>query len=174
MSTRRRHLSFLPVVNEGHFWLYIINHDTKIIEYYNTLPNTPAGTTQDAVLELYGTGGHAAPIASLLRRAQLLWPEKESPDVPEAGAELVSDALRWFFNVYVSPGYKFVRAVDRRVQENLIDCGVFVCAYAYHRAVSGLSQEAVAEGVRQSHMDAFRFLVFAAASRVPGMADQDM
>lgn len=160
-SPRRRHLTCIPVIHSGHFWLYVIDHDHRVLEYYNTIPGVPEGNVADALQELAaGSGGHVSPITSLLRRAQCMWPEEGVITVDDVGAEAVTAALLWFLAVYVGPGYSLERVVDRRVQNNTIDCGVFTCAYAYLRTVCGFNRIVLGHAVSQNDIAEIRRFIF--------------
>lgn len=160
-SPRRRHLSCIPVVHAGHFWLYVIDHDQRVLEYYNTIPNYPEGSVADALEDLQvGSGGHVSPIMSLLRRAQCMWPDEGAFGVEEVGADVVTAALLWFLSVYVAPGYRLERVVDRAVQTNSTDCGVFTCAYGYLRTVCGFDRGLLGHSVSQKDIEEIRRFVF--------------
>ena len=104
-------LIVVPVVRDGHFWLYILNVLAGTLEFYDSLSGAAAVTD-----EPFARGGAATTLAE---RALLWYAERYC-----GGCQL---------RVLPTP--------QRDVpQHNVVDCGVFVCIYVYLRAAQCVQQ----------------------------------
>lgn len=175
----------VPVCHRKHFWLYTVHVSEGIIEYYNSLPGygrrkptysdgivarkeyafvrsrtrsrQPLPSDNDDVEIRFGTilDTMISPWDNISQRTS---EDDKMPDV-----ETFHAALLWFFKNYLGRDFRIVDGMPGRdvdVQENAVDCGIFVCLYAYLRIVCNLSYDNIVSLVRQTHIPLFReFLI---------------
>ena len=66
------------------------------------------------------------------------------------------EAIQWFWRLFFGKSLTFQRIISKPQQQNGFDCGVFICLYAYLRAVCGWQPERIAKEVSQWIVSRFR------------------